>query len=92
MYLDKQDPRLTSERQKQKNSEEIETVHRDKLIFKKTGTFKVVKVHPKNLVKEEAGIKNIFSIDLVTISQSLPTESAPRQIKWKALILIAIKT
>lgn len=46
-------------------------------MFKTTGPFRVVRVNPHTLVIYETVIKNVVSIECVTLAQSTLIESAP---------------
>lgn len=50
VYLDKKYQRLTSNRLKTTNAEELETVDRYELMFNKKGPLRVVKFHPHTII------------------------------------------
>lgn len=60
MYLDKLDPRLSLKKRKLTTVEEIATVNRSKLMFKKKRRLRFFRVHPNKLVIDEEGIQNLY--------------------------------
>jgi len=79
VYVDLADPRLRPASRRTNESEQLANANRYKLMFKKTGPYRIVAVQSHTVTLDEDGINNTVSMDRISRASRPPPAERPSE-------------